>query len=118
MYSRCCVETAVSFEWHTACKRRVIPKEIGTSKMTKYQAHSKARQRWSSRGEFGATAQVCLRTKKHVNRCLVGYLLWTDAEHRRCTPLLIGEGPTWEAAFANADEREKQGLSPLREGFL
>lgn len=89
-----------------------------TAPMTKLQAHAKATRLWASRGAFGSSAQVCLRAKKHVNRCLVGYLLWTDAEHRRCTPLLIGEGPTWEAAFANADERERQGLPPLREGFL
>lgn len=86
--------------------------------MTKAQAHAEANRRWASRGEFGSSAQVCLRIKKYVNRCMVGYLLWTDVEHRRCTPLLIGEGPTWEAAFANADERELRGLSALREGFL
>lgn len=76
--------------------------------MTKLQAHTEARRRWSSLGKFGSAAQVCLRAKKHVNRCMVGYLLWTDAERRRCTPMLIGEGPTREAA----------GLPPLREGFL
>jgi hypothetical protein len=48
----------------------------------------------------------------------VGYLLWKDAAHQKCDPLLMGEGPTWEAAFASADEREAQGLPPLREGFL
>lgn len=86
--------------------------------MTKYQAHTEATRRWSGRGDFGSSAQVCLRTKKHVNRCMVGYLLWKDAERRTCDPLLIGEGPTWEAAFANAAEREGQGLPPLRMGFL
>ena len=35
-----------------------------------------------------------------------------------CRPLLLGEGPTWETAFANADEREARKLSPIREGFL
>jgi hypothetical protein len=49
---------------------------------------------------------------------MVGYMLWTDADRRRCSPLLIGEGPTWEDAFKNADERESAGLPPLREGFL
>lgn len=86
--------------------------------MTKQQACAEAERRWSSRGEFGSSPQVCLRTKKHKNRCLVGYLLWKDAERRRCDPLLVGEGPTWEEAFANAAEREAQGLPPLREGFL
>lgn len=86
--------------------------------MTKFQAHLEATSRWAKRGEFGSSAQVCLRTKKYVNRCLVGYLRWKDADRRTCDPLLIGEGPTWEAAFANADEREAQGLPPLREGFL
>ncbi len=86
--------------------------------VTKSGARAEARRRWSSRGEFGSAAQVCLRVKKHVNRCLVGYLRWTDAEHRKCTALLLGEGPTWEAAFVNADEREARGLPPLREGFL
>ena len=86
--------------------------------MTKHQAHSEATQRWSRRGEFGSSAQVCLRTKKHANRCMVGYLLWKDAARRTCDPLLIGEGPTWEEAFANADAREAQGLPPLRAGFL
>lgn len=86
--------------------------------MTKYQAHAEADRRWRSRGAFGSSAQVCLRTKKYVNRCMVGYLLWKDAAHQKCDPLLIGEGPTWEAAFASADEREAQGLPPLREGFL
>ncbi len=61
--------------------------------------------------------RVC-RTRKYANRCMVGYLLWTDAERRRCTPMLIGEGPTWEAAFASADAREAAGLPPLRVGFL
>jgi hypothetical protein len=86
--------------------------------MTKHQAHVEATQRWRSRGEFGSAAQVCLRTKKYANRCMVGYLLWKDAARKTCDPLLIGEGPTWEAAFANADEREAQGLPPLRMGFL
>lgn len=86
--------------------------------MTKLQACAEARHRWAARGEFGSSAQVCLRAKKHVNRCMVGYLLWTDAEHRRCAPLLIGEGPTWEVAFTNADEREGKSLPPLRERFL
>ncbi len=86
--------------------------------MTKYQAHAEAARRWSSRGEFGSSPQVCLRTKKYANRCLVGYILWKDAAHQTCDPLLIGEGPTWEAAFANADDREAQRLPPLREGFL
>jgi hypothetical protein len=49
---------------------------------------------------------------------LVGYLLWKEAEHRTCDPLLIGEGSTWEDAFAEADRREAQGLPPLRMGFL
>lgn len=86
--------------------------------MTKHQAWREAHQRWSSRGEFGSAAQICLRTKKHTNRCMVGYLLWKDADHLKCDPLLIGEGPTWEAAFANAADREAQGLPPLRVGFL
>ena len=86
--------------------------------MTKPQAYAEAARRWSARGVFGSSAQVCLRSKKYVNRCLVGYLAWKDAGHRLCDPLLIGEGPTWEAAFANADAREAAGLSPLREGFL
>lgn len=86
--------------------------------MTKAQAWHEASRRWEARGDFGSSAQVCLRAKKHVNRCLVGYLLWKDAERRTCDPLLIGEGPTWEAAFADADEREGQGLPPIRMGFL
>lgn len=98
--------------------RTALPCSTMAPPMTKLQAHVEARRRWSSRGDFGSYAQVCLRAKKHVNRCLVGYMLWTNAEHRKCTPLLIGEGATWEAAFANADEREAQRLPPLREGFL
>jgi hypothetical protein len=86
--------------------------------MTKTQARVEAARRWSSRGEFGSSAQVCLRSKKHTNRCMVGYQLWKNAEHRLSAPLLIGEGPTWESAFANADTREAAGLPPLREGFL
>lgn len=86
--------------------------------MTKLQAHAEATRRWSSRGKFGASAQVCLRTKKYANRCMVGYILWKDAEHRLCDPLLLGEGPTWEAAFQNASAREAAGLPPLQEGFL
>jgi len=86
--------------------------------VTKHQAWVEANRRWQSRGAFGATAQVCLRTKKVLNRCMVGYVLWTDADRRRCSPKLIGEGPTWEDAFKNADERESAGLPPLREGFL
>jgi hypothetical protein len=86
--------------------------------MTKAQARLEAARRWSSRGEFGSSPQACLRTKKYVNRCMVGYLLWKDAAHTLCDPLLLGEGPTWEAAFAQATERESQGLPPLREGFL
>jgi hypothetical protein len=86
--------------------------------MTKFAAYKEATQRWSSRGAFGSSAQVCLRTKKHANRCMVGYLLWKDAAHQTCDPLLIGEGPTWEAAFASADDREARGLPPLHVGFL
>ena len=86
--------------------------------MTKAQARAEAAKRWSSRGEFGSSPQVCLRAKKHVDRCMVGYLLWKDDTHRLCDPLLIGGGSTWEAAFANADEREAAGLPPLQVGFL
>jgi hypothetical protein len=86
--------------------------------MTKAQARAEAAQRWSQRGEFGSAPQVCLRIKKYANRCMVGYLLWKDAERRQCDPLLIGEGPTWEAAFAHANKREAAGLPPLRAGFL
>jgi hypothetical protein len=86
--------------------------------VTKDQARAEASRRWEGRGDFGSSAQVCLRGKKHVNRCMVGYLLWKDAERRACDPLLLGEGPTWEAAFADADEREARGLPPLRVGFL
>ena len=86
--------------------------------MTKQQAYGEAARRWSTRGEHGASAQVCLRTKKHANRCMVGYLLWKDADRRLCDPLLVGEGSTWEEAFACADDREAQGLPPLRLGFL
>lgn len=82
------------------------------------QAYYEATRRWVPRGDFGSFAQVCLRTKKYPKRCLVGYLLWKDAERRTCDPLLIGEGATWEAAFADADSREAQGLPPLRKGFL
>jgi len=86
--------------------------------MTKGQARAEAARRWSSRGEFGSSPQICLRTKKYANRCLVGYLLWKDAAHTRCDPLLVGEGSTWEDAFANADDREALGLPPIRQGFL
>ena len=86
--------------------------------MTKFQAWKEADQRWRDRGPFGSQAQVCLRTKKHANRCMVGYLLWKDAAKTLCDPKLIGEGSTWEAAFANADEREAADLPPLKEGFL
>lgn len=86
--------------------------------MTKFQAHREAHGRWSQRGVYGSYAQVCLRTKKHVNRCMVGYVVWSDSDRRKGTPLLIGEGPTWEDAFKNADDREAKGLPPLKEGFL
>lgn len=86
--------------------------------MTKFQAWREAHQRWSKRGPHGSTAQVCLRTKKHENRCMVGYQEWTDAKRTKCRPLLIGEGRTWEEAFGCADKREDEGLPPLREGFL
>ena len=86
--------------------------------MTKIQARAEATRRWSSRGTFGSSAQVCLRTKKHINRYMVGYLLWKDAAHRLCDPLLIGEGSTWELAFPNAEAREPAGLPPLQMGFL
>jgi hypothetical protein len=86
--------------------------------VTKAQAHAEASRRWADRGDFGSSAQICLRQKKYANRCMVGYLLWKDAARRTCDPLLLGEGPTWEAAFADADKREGQGLPPLRVGFL
>ena len=86
--------------------------------MTKAEARAEAARRWSKCGAFGSSPQVCLRAKKHINRCMVGYLLWKDATHCQCDPLLLGEGPTWEAAFENAVERERAGLPPLRVGFL
>jgi len=86
--------------------------------MTKYQAWTEARRRWAQRGTYGSIAQVCLRTKKHENRCMVGYVQWTGASHTKANPYLIGEGRTWEEAFACADKREAAGLPPLREGFL
>lgn len=86
--------------------------------MSKHQAWLEAQQRWRLRGSYGSTAQVCLRTKKHANRCVVGYQEWTDSARTKCRPLLIGEGRTWEEAFACADKREAEGLPPLRKGFL
>lgn len=83
--------------------------------MTKKTALVEAARRWGVRGEFGSSPQICLRTKKYMNRCLVGYLRWKDTSGIRCDSLIIGEGPTWEAAFANATERETAGLPPLQE---
>lgn len=84
--------------------------------MTKAQARTEARRRWSQRGAFGPTV-VCLQATKSLPHYRVGYLLWKDAQRERCETLLLGEA-TWETALANAAEREAAGLPPLREGFL
>jgi hypothetical protein len=70
--------------------------------VTRHQAWREAHQRWATPG-IAATdrvAMVTLRRKTVVNRCEVGWYLRGD-----CVPVVAGRGPTWEAAFADADTR-------------
>ena len=69
--------------------------------MTKFQAHREAYQRWATPG-IGPTdrvAQVVLRQKKVADRCEVGWYARGGGE-----VVIEGRGPTWEAAFADADK--------------
>jgi SAM-dependent methyltransferase len=71
--------------------------------MTRKQAHAEAERRWGTAGTAPGDryGTVSLRTRQHANRCVVGF-------HVRgaLAPVevhVMGEGPTWEAAFADAD---------------
>ena len=77
--------------------------------MTKFQAHREAHQRWTTYGitPTDRVAMVTLRRKNVVNRCEVGWYLRGD-----CVPVVAGSGPTWEAAFADADAGTSQPRSP------
>jgi hypothetical protein len=77
--------------------------------MTKYQAYREAHQRWATYGASPTdrVAMVTLRRKNVVNRFEVGWYLRGD-----CVPIVAGSGPTWEAAFADADARSNRSKAP------
>lgn len=77
--------------------------------MTKFQAFRKAHDRWATPGitPTDRVAMVTLRRKNIVNRCEVGWYLRVD-----CVPVVAGSGPTWEAAFADADARAARSETP------
>ena len=77
--------------------------------MTKHQAFREARQRWATYGTSPTdrVAMVTLRQKKVTNRCEVGWYLRVD-----CVPVVAGSGPTWEAAFTDADARSRRSETP------
>jgi len=77
--------------------------------MTKFQAHREAHQRWATPGitPTDRVAVVTLRQKKVVDRCEVGWYVRGGAGVP-VEVVIAGRGPTWEAAFANADAREKE----------
>ena len=77
--------------------------------MTKFQAFCEAQQRWATYGiaPTDRVAMVTLRRKNVVNRCEVGWYLCGD-----CVFVVAGSGPTWEAAFADADARASQLEAP------
>ena len=77
--------------------------------MKKFQAFREAHQRWSTHGiaPTDRVAMVTLRRKNIVNRCEVGWYLRGD-----CVPVVAGSGPTWEAAFADADTHANPPRSP------
>lgn len=73
--------------------------------MTKFQAFREAHQRWATPGisSTDRVAQVTLRQKKVTDRCEVGWY-----ERGGGKMVIAGRGPTWEAAFADADARAKE----------
>jgi hypothetical protein len=73
--------------------------------MSKFQAHREAHQRWATPGlsPTDRVAFVTLRQKKVPDRCEVGWYVRGGGK-----PVVAGRGPTWEAAFADADARAKE----------
>lgn len=65
--------------------------------MTKAQALAEAQRRWGIKGRLG------LRRKNAPNRYHVGIFKTVPFPHTD----VQGLGDTWEAAFADADQREK-----------
>lgn len=77
--------------------------------MTKHQAFREANQRWASYGTSPTdrVAMVTLRQKKITHRCEVGWYLRGDGVF-----VVAGRGPTWEAAFTDADARSCRSETP------
>lgn len=70
--------------------------------MTRAQALQEARRRWGSDGHAAVARYAHLRPTYHVGRkaTRTGF-----ARYRKNT---LGRGDSWEAAFADADRREKK----------
>lgn len=74
--------------------------------MTKFQASREAHARWTTPGitSTDRVGWVKLRQKKVVNRCEVGWYV-RGGPGVAVEVVTEGRGPTWEAAFADADAR-------------
>ncbi len=64
--------------------------------MTRWQAYKEAHSRWGTADRHGF---VVSRQKKIADRFEVGY----HSAHGAARPVIMGRGPSWEAAFAQAD---------------
>ena len=78
--------------------------------MTKFQAFREAHQRWATHGiaPTDRVAIVTLRRKNVANRCEVGWYC-RGGSGVPVKVVVAGRGPSWEAAFADADARAKEG---------
>ena len=84
--------------------------------MTKYQAHREARQRWATHGisPTDQVAMVTLRRKNVIDRCEVGWYV-RGGSGVPTKVVVAGRGPTWEAAFADADAHDANLRPPGRD---
>lgn len=73
--------------------------------MTKVEAFREAHQRWATPGTSvtDRVAVVTLRRYGVRDRCEVGWYVRGGGG-----TIVVGRGPTWEEAFADADARDKE----------
>lgn len=85
--------------------------------MTKDQARQEATRRWGTPGiaPTDRVAVVTLRRYGVVNRCEVGWYV-RGGRGVPVKAVVEGRGPTWEAAFADADARARDGANHRHPG--
>jgi len=81
---------------------------------TRYAAYLEATRCWGTPGTAPGDRYglVSLRRKNVADRYEVGYCIRGGDGHNRFQPVVMGRGPSWEAAFVAAS-RQESGPTPI-----